>query len=449
MINVIEFKVYFTYVIENLYKWCDDFEINEEWQILRLNKIKHVEKVYMERSPYLKTRKNYEIALYTKNKWIYLENGQGEMTSFTEDINIPNLKIVNKIIKPNVTLYKLNFNLQVMLTIIGLNNEVIITETKTPAIKKALLIYNKLYIELYDDIFVFKGSNINEFEKFCKRFETEYKNKSKDIEELFNKVDVYKKDLYRSLAYKTWFRASRINQKEWPYITNVKIENGLEFPKDSGIWYYHDKYKVALSKRHDDNNEIYIPKLYKTIKENNVYKIPYSIKTNGYKNAAYIREWKGEPCTIIDFKGNIIETDLHPLYIVYDNIIIENTEEKYETEGIVQILNKNNKVEAIIDENDNIIQYNGYRIRNKLCVPWYYKQIIHDYNKLGRLKEGNYTDLMDIGIVSAADNDIITWKNIKNLYVSKCLETNRLVTFKYKPNISINICDNKYINNND
>lgn len=438
MIDIIEYKLEFTYNIKNIYIWCDKFKLNEEWQILKLCGIRSVEKIYMDRSPYIKPKNKYDIALYTKNKWVYLYEGKGETTSFVTNIDIPNLEITSVKSKPHVMTYKTKFELQAMLITLQKYSNAIVLERKKVSTTKADLIYKEMKLVMYDDIIICKGEDITEFENNCKEIECMYYKWSGQYNELFSNIEKPDKNLYMSLAYKTWFRAKRLNQKEWPLISEEKKNNGIEW---KGVWYYHPTKIVLLAKRKDDNDETYIPKLYKEIKIEPKHTLPYSLKIDKYKNTKFQKYWKGEPCTIINYKGIIIETDIEPKYIVYNNMIIGNTDEKYKNINNVQVLNKENKVNALIDEKGKVIQYNGVKIRNKKSVPWYYRQILHDYNKFNRLEIGEVQDLMHIGIFDKLDKDIITWPNITDIYVGKAIETQRLITFKWQNDVKIKVCD--------
>ena len=119
-------------------------------------------------------------------------------------------------------------------------------------------------------------------------------------------------------------------------------------------------------------------------------------------------------------------------------MIIKDAKIKERIKLDAQLLNENNERSMILYKGEWSLSV-GPRIRNVITIPWYYRQIIHDYNKLGRLKEGNIMDLTSIGIVNPDEEDIITWPNIENLYQSKTLETHRLITFKYQKYVNIDV----------
>ena len=78
------------------------------------------------------------------------------------------------------------------------------------------------------------------------------------------------------------------------------------------------------------------------------------------------------------------------------------------------------------------IHSSGPKIDSIITIPWNYKQIIHDYNKLNRFKKGPLMDLTHIGIVNPDAEDIITFPDYDPdiLYKGNDLETHRLSTFK-------------------
>lgn len=106
--------------------------------------------------------------------------------------------------------------------------------------------------------------------------------------------------------------------------------------------------------------------------------------------------------------------------------------------AVVQLLDKNNKRTQIYNTSNEWIKSEGPRIKELITIPWNYKQIIHDLNKLNKLEKGEYSDLSQIGIVTE-NTPKKTWPDINNLYISKTLETKRLITFKYRKNEEISI----------
>lgn len=53
------------------------------------------------------------------------------------------------------------------------------------------------------------------------------------------------------------------------------------------------------------------------------------------------------------------------------------------------------------------------KLANVPALPYNYKLIVHDYDKLRRLKEGPIMDLTHTGIVNEHANDIITCPDIE------------------------------------
>lgn len=453
MIEVVEYKLIFKYNKIDNYVWCDNFLLSEEWEILRLKGHRTIQKSYMGRSPYTEPKTDYTIALYSQNKWYCLKNGIGEVTSpLKETPKIPNLEILYCSFEPHLSIYKFEYDFHILMTLLNEKEDVKILEFKRISLTEGLFIYNKMKINVYGSLLSYKGDKYSEFKDFCDSLKEEYIKESPILIKLFSKLD--KEDVdpnktHKSIAYKTWYKAKRENQNEWPKISTTKINNSIEFPKGSNIWYYYPGKYVGLAKRNDDNPDKLIPKIYEKDhskienthlysyihhnKPNNSNKItiPHTLRNEELKNAKIKRKLGNEKYVDVSHTGKIIEMDLKPSVYVYKNMIIKEANIKEKIKLDAQVLDENNQRNMILNKNKWIISV-GPKIRNVITIPWYYRQIIHDYNKLGRLKEGKIMDLTHIGIVDKNGTDIITWPNIENLYESKTLETHRLITFKYQ-----------------
>nr|CAA38628.1 unnamed protein product [Lachancea kluyveri]prf//1712308J ORF 9 [Lachancea kluyveri] len=454
--EIIEYKIDFIYDKINEYVWSDNFQLSEEWEILRLKKTRTLQKSYMDRSPYTEPNTQYTIALYSQNKWYCLHNGKGNVISpLRKNPEIPNLKIIKSTFTPFLTIYKIQFDFHVMMTLLNLNDEIKVLEFKRPSLTEGIIIYNKMKINVYNSLFSYKGENQKEFKLFCINTKKMYEKDSPKIIKLYSKIS-FSDDTHKSIDFRTWYKAKRENQQEWPKISKIQLENSIEFPKNSNIWYYYPQKFVGLARRNDDNPLQLIPKIYKKDhsknKNTNLYhylqtgkpknddtiKIPHTLRKGDLKYAKQIKKLTNEKYIEMSYNGEIIETDKNPEYYMYRNILIKKTDIKINIDLDAQLLNQNNE-RIMILKNNKWIKSQGPRIKNIITIPWNYKQILHDYNKLGRLKKGKIIDLSNIGIVDENATDIITWPETENLYSSKTLETQRLITFKFQKNVKIKV----------
>ncbi|WP_375667032.1 hypothetical protein [Bartonella sp. CL26QHWL] len=450
-IHIIEYKIEFRYRIDDILLWCDQFQLNEEWEILRIKTNRKMQKTFMDRSPSVEPQKDYDIALYTKNKWICLKDNTGYVVSnLNKKPEIPNLEIKSFTATPFLTVINKEFDFHTFMTILHLKDNIKVLEFKRPSLKEGLITYNNMRIEIYDKLIVYKGEKQKEFLKFVNSLTFE----DEQISNIMNMLDKDDTKTHKSIAYLTWYKAKRESQNEWPLISTERKENSIEFPKNSGIYYYYPNKYVGLAKRNDDNPQLFIPKIYKLdhLKNENSFLYKYTndiplenrIKIpNILKSVKNMPKLNNQKYIELSYENKIIEMDKNPEYYVYRNIILRPINEEIEIEDFnAQILDKNNeRVEIYVNnkwKNDS-----GPRIRNIITIPWHYKQIIHDYNKLNRLKKGPIMDLTHIGVINPKGDDIITWPEIDNLYVSKTLETRRLMTFKYQKNVKIEILYDK------
>nr|WOL75530.1 putative maintenance function [Saccharomycopsis selenospora] len=459
-LNVLEYFVKFTFEPINKLNWSDNFILDDNWQVLKLNNHRIITKTYKNKIPYNDIRIEYDIALYNKTRWYCLDttNNIGTVIRMSkEDINIPNLKILSVDYKPYVCYVKFNFDKDILLTMLLQNDEYESIE-RNNVYNKYLFIDN-LKIEIFNSILRYKGVNYKEFYNMFKNIDSEYKIFEKDMLKIYKMINIEPEYIsHESVGVLTWYKAKRENQNKWPDISLELKPNSIEFPKNSGIYYYSKDNYISLAKRNDDNPELYIPKISKTNHLKNessiLYKYINSIpiennisipdivrKKYNINNITKIKKIrKNQKYINLSFDGGIVYGDIKPKYLVYDNIIVKEIDNpnicNINIIPDAQILDKDNNRVCIIVDNEIIPSY-GYRIRNVITLPWYYKQIIHDYNMLGRLKNGPIMDLMHIGIVDKESNDIITFPYNKELYISTCLQTHRLTTFKFYINVNI------------
>lgn len=454
--EVIEYKIEFIYKQIDEYVWSDNFILSEEWEILRLKKTRTIQKSYMHRSPYTEPNYPYSIALYSKNKWYCLKDTNGVVISQTKTPPIiPNLEILSCCFTPFLTTYSFDFDFHVMMTILHLDDEIKVLEFKRPSLREGTIIYNNLKINVYNSLFSYKGENNSEFKYFCKYIHSLYNEDYTKILNLYSKIGP-SHYTHKSIDFRTWYKAKRENQQEWPKISLTKVENSIEFPLNSNIWYYYENKFIGLAKRNDDNPLQLIPKIYKKdhstnentylyhyiktgkLKDDKTVKIPHTLRKNDLKYAKYIKDYTDEKCIEVSYNAEIIQMDRNPEYYMYKNILIKKTDIHLDIELDAQMLNENNE-RIMILQNNTWIESRGPKIKNVISLPYNYKQIIHDYNKLNRLVKGPIMDLSHIGIIDENSNDKITWPDIDDLYTSLTLETKRLITFKLQPNVKIKI----------
>lgn len=452
--GILEYIISFTFEPINKLIWCDDFKVNEEWPVLRINNRRIVQKSYHDKSPYNEPKVDFDIALYSKSRWYCLntKNNIGTVIkTYNKDVFIPNLKVIEKEAKPHVSYVKFKFDLQILGIIINNKEKLEILEKNIIKDLIKVRIDHNSYMEIKNSIIKYKGNNHKYFYDLMEEVFENYNMHEKYYKEIYKKLGIkIDYDCHESMSPLTWHKAKRSNQLIWP---EISLKEGLEFPKNSGIYYKSDKY-VGLAKRNDDNPEIYIPKitnrdhtkyensiLYKYINDIDIEdkKLPDSL--NKIFKVRYKRKMDDNDKVVeIDFNGDIINTDINPEYVMYNGYIICDFDNEIKTyEGKIpkgQILDKNNK-RAFIITDKKIKNCYGYQLRNIITLPWYYKQIVHDYNKLGRLKKGVIMDLTHIGIVKEKENDIITFPYEDELYIGSCLQTHRLTTFKSSSNVII------------
>ena len=449
--NILEFSYNFTFEYQNPLIFADNFKLTYEWCVLRINSLKTIEKTYCNKTPFNQPSVAFDVALYNQSRWYYLnfDTCTGTVIKFNKQkIKIPGLNIINQNCKPYVSCIIFDFDLQIMLTMLNTKNNITIIEKEIFPDKCKIILNNEFYIECGNSIFKYKGNNHKTFKIHIDKLKHEYQQFEKQVMNMYSILNL--KLLYKtheSIAPKTWYKAKRQNQqKEWPKIVS---QGGIEFPKNSGIFY--DKTNLGLARRIDDNDEKFIPKIYKTNHLKNEDSLLYkyinniSIPENIFpphiksKEIKILTNQQLKYAVEIDYNNNILEIPKYQLYYSFEKYFIKNIINEsfnYIDNIQAQILNKDNKRDFIINYKNEIIKNKGYKLKNIISLPWYYKQIVHDYNKLGRLKYGPLMDLTHIGIVNPNSTDTITFPyKDKELLISTCLETHRLMTFKYQANV--------------
>lgn len=432
MATIIKYELAFSYQIDDLDKWVDDFQVNREYEIIVYKGIRRVEKKYMDKTAQSKVPKEFDVAIYNKNKWITMKDGKGiAITSNKKLFNFV-INITDYSFNGILTLYSFKFEYHILITILGKMFDAKIINSKD--IIECRAIIETMKLEINGRSIITKNREIEEFEKLCKEIEYVYNKEEKRFKLLFDRLDkpvIDPASTHKAIAYEVWYNAKRSNQREWPKISTTKVEGGLEFPENSGIYYWHPSKIVGLNKRHDINSHEYIPTLYQKEKKKDVPKIPNDIRTL-YRVNKKIEKLKDEKYIEINYRGEIINAMIDATVIVYNGFIISKYDKKVESDFEAQILDKQGKRIKILRENkwyDN----EGPRVLDIPALPYNYKQIIHDANKVGKLRKGEIMDLTDIGIYN---NEIITYPDIEDLYISKMTETRRLITLKVKINVN-------------
>ena len=388
--------------------WFDNFTLNNENTAIRIKHLKNIEKYYNEKIPSTNPHKNYYIAIFNKNRWILIKDNKLELKISSKDeipslLNSLNLNKTYTAYYPILTLYSFDFDIHILLTIISESENIKILSSKKNSYSEESIIMNNIKIKVYNSKLDYRGDEINIFQNSVIELEEIYNAYSPPLIKIYkyldNPIPDPAKNL-KSIAYKTWYNAKRQNQREWPLLTkninnNIKsiAKNIVEFPKNSGFFYYHPIYYVGLAMRYDINYEKFIPKLYKT-------------------NHSLI-------------KGKILYNYINN--ILPDEKILTNTPKEIKT---------NYQNYNLLDKDGNSLhKFNP----DWPSLPYNYTQILIDYKKLGRLIKGPIQDLTHIGIVDPDADDIITYPHDIEDYKTKGLETHRIMSFKLLPNTKLRI----------
>lgn len=269
MLEIIEYNIDFKFKNINKLEWCDEFVMNEKWNYIKIKDIRTIEMKYMDKIPFNKHKDSEDdIILYNNSRWIYLntKNNTGKTIINKEDtIEIPNLEIYDITKEIYISIYKFDFEFHTMITILQQKEYVNILEHKNIFLDEGIIEYKKLKIKIYENILSYTGNENETFREFYTKIEKIYNEEHEYILNIFNNVNKTNNKKHKSIAYNTWYKAERENQSEWPEISNIKIENSIEFPKNSGVYYYtKENNYIGLAKRNDYNIEKLIPKIYKT-----------------------------------------------------------------------------------------------------------------------------------------------------------------------------------------
>lgn len=460
--------IQFTYEPISVLHFVDNIELSDSWPYIRLQMgNRTVARRYMNRCPQIYGKVS-PLIMFSKTRMYRLnfEESIGCVISSTREFDtIPGLVIKTVKYEPYTTVFNKKFDFHIMLTAVAAINEAVVYEKKYVAKNKAIVVYQSLKFEIYGNNFAYTGQDSHDiFKSFCEKAYGCYSVAYPKLSFVFDKLLKPEQDpnkTHYALAFRTWHRGARENQREWPAISNEKINSfSIEFPINSGIWYTPPPGMfVGLSLRHDDNPEKYIPKLYKVnhmLQDShlNAYYSSAVLSQNatipfGIRNA--VRHLGGKitfnrpsenPSLILRSNGQVYMTEVNPNQIVFTGFVISKSVRMPSLPSAeAQLLDKDGKVSYYQSSLDHkwysINGYDNYRIHGIPTLPWYYKQIIHDYNRLDRLQDGPVMDLMHIGIVDESADDIITFPvgEMTDLYVTDAMQTHRLITFKMQENV--------------
>lgn len=453
--------------------WSDNFDLSMTWPVLVYKSHVTRTKQYMDRKPFLAlpTIVKGDIYLFSKNRWYILDtkNDMGYCVSSSDKLSaeIPHLENVSVICAtPYHVIASFDFDFPTMMTIMHLDTEIDILERTHFYGHRSIVLYNSLKVNVYKSVLAYRGSMVDEFYLFCEYIVDKY---LINASSLYNSIFQYFKPQYSyvydhySLAYSVWYNAKRESQHQWPYISTTYPDSGilaknvLEFPIHSGIYYFHPKYYVHLSIRHDDNKYQYIPKLYTRPYDDGYFVnkvprdfLPYTIRnllTCGIiwpRHKRRLVDKHNDVYIDLNYNGDILASHPRPKHIVFNGYVIgratvDPLSDTPVTDISFQVLNSAHKrIMVLIRSSNEWVSSHGCCILGVPVIPYNYKYIVHDYNKLGKLIHvDSYTDASDlnnIGIVPASETLApISWPvHPDTLYVSNCLETTRLLTFKYQ-----------------
>jgi hypothetical protein len=464
-VSILRWYYEFSFNQIDILKFIDDFAFSEDWPFIQIiNGNRTVKLGYMDKSPQI-TGKPSDVCIFHRYTFYRIDTTTctGSVVS-ADTASVPGLDLIITRKTPYTKKYQFEFDFHVMLTIMAQMDDVNIIEHKELALTKTNILYCSLKIEVVHSILSYTGVEHHDvFDEFCAKMEAKYKNESPDLIHLFsllggNGIDPAKTHL--ALSYDIWYRAARENQRDWPEISTQPLnDRSVEFPKHSNVWYTppNDKY-IGLSLRQDDNVYRYIPRLYvrdhrlhntylrdylDDIHDHDRFALPVTVravvKQYGSLYHTYTDYDDTTPALFLEHTGKVMMAHRDAMCIVYKNKVVgsikdpsyrdQNTYPRY---GDVQLLDHNwRRIKMLVD--DEWTDDQGPRLLDIPAIPWYYRQIVHDYNKLGRLVNGPYMDLMHIGIVDPDGTDTITFPVTGELYVARTLETRRLMTFRFRP----------------
>jgi hypothetical protein len=454
----------------------DAFELSHEWPYLEAtigNRI--ISRGHMNRTP--QNHGAYApLLLYNRNRFFKLDPsaGEGSVISFSPDpLSIPGICFSSTTINPQSTYFSSPFDFHIMMTVLHTTPYVSIIESAlVPSLTNATIISSGMKMTVHSGIFAYTSTLPHEpFRAFCTAMCAKYHEALPSLAPIFANIikgtpSPSPDQTHLSIAFYTWSQAARENQRTWPGISRHRISaDSIEFPSNSGHWYTPpENMFVGLSVRQDDHPEQFIPKVY--IRDHrltksclNSYladqpysppqKIPSPVRSTVRKMGGSIPtspypEHTGSPAVVLQADGTVIEVSSKATIIVYQGFVISSSIAPTALAAIIdpnvvaQILDIHGmRIKVAYSNSTGWVDSFGPKITDIISLPHSFKQIVHDYNKAGRLRDGPLCSLDHIGIFDPKGTDTITVPKemTVDLYVSEGWETHRLALFKHQTDV--------------
>lgn len=461
----------FIYDDINLLLFVDRFAMNDTWPYLRLRMgNRQVSLGYMDKNPQIEDNSS-SLVLFSRYRVYKLERNRGQVVvSNLHDVHIPGLTVTEMTFEPYTSLYQFEFDFHAMLTVMEMSSDILILESREPALTRATILFQTLKIDVVSGTLAFTSESDHErFHTLARDLENRYHLEADDYKTLYAMLDepvLNPAHTHLALDYEVWYKGSRENQRDWPLISKQRLgERSVFF---HGFWYSppDPEQYVGLTLRYDDNPHRYIPRVYKQPPRQAGFTIPVAVTKVIKQLGKFVtpRAHEDEPQLLVDKRGQLIECEFDANVIVYAGhvvgIVIANPLASLKgASGVAYGSGIKSKIQAqllnrewqpckfLVDgqwiddasltfgevfNRARIYPSRAVRIKGVVTIPWYYRQIVHDYNKLGRLRRGPLMDLSHIGIVDPDGTDVITFPVEDDLYIGAGLETHRLTTFRYK-----------------
>lgn len=465
----------FTYDTMNLLLFVDRFVMNDTWPYLRMRMgNRQIGLGYMDKKPQIEDNHS-SLVLFSRYRFYKLESNHGQVVvSNQDDVCIPGLSFISLMFEPYTSLYRFNFDFHAMLTVMEMSNDILILESRGPALTRATILFQTLKIDVVAGTLAFTSeSDHDRFQNLAQALESRYHLEAEDYTTLYamlDSPDIHPAQTHLSLDYEVWYKGSRENQRVWPLISKERVSDRSVF--FHGYWYspLDPDQHVGLTLRYDDNPHRYIPRVYK--QPQGLWPNNGSIRSTGFTIPVAVnkvnKQWgslvkprphHNEAHLLVDKRGQFIKCAFDANVIVYAGYIVgtlttnpvlsslaipldeqsAKEQQAFHLEVKAQLLDRAwQRCKILVGPQlgsltgQGWIDSPGVRIKGVVTIPWYYRQIVHDYNKLGRLCPGPLMDLSHIGIVDPNGTDVITFPVKDELYIGGRLETHRLTTFRYK-----------------
>jgi hypothetical protein len=402
---------------------------------------------------------SYDISVNLKGTLYELNSVSGHgciITSHDDFDTFGLLDVKHVTVSVHSAVYRYDFKFHIMLAVMDQADGFDVKESKRIAKLSANVQCGDMILKVYKGII--GCSNIRNFQKFvqsCERIIKMYNELYDNLIEIFDN-DVDTDDMngdYYTLAYPIWYNVARQNQRQWPRISSTPLPNYIEYPTDTSwsAWYgpWYDNEHVELVKRSDDSVYPCVPKLYTRYRSHSNLKIPTLIQQR------YPRiQVNGSTCSMdegawLDYNGDIFVRSLNKKGIkqnlVYCGHVIGShffDDETRYNNVVLQITDDNGRVKEMVKSDKTTSYVDTDRVREIPSWPPHYRQILHDYVKLGLVDVNDdivFPDLMNVGIVTSSTTHKIRIPRfvINDIYISTCLQTERSYTFRVTYNVFV------------